>query len=538
MKRFVTSLAALLVVPIALAQTKTAAPLSLGDLHHPIATSSHEAQQRFDEGLTLIYGFNHEEARRKFQQAADLDPKSPMPMWGIAMAVGPNYNLDVDPEREKQAYDAIQKALQLSAGAPESERAYVEALAKRFTNDPKADLKHLAVNYSDAMREVARRFPDDPDAGALFAESMMDLNPWHLWSNDGKPSPGTEEIVATLERVLRRSPDHVGANHFYIHALEASPYPERALPSAKRLENMVPAAGHLVHMPSHIYENTGFFHLAVIANEKAVAADQAFLATAPPGGMYGAMYFGHNLHFLAYAAMMEGNYGKAKDATAQLDAAVRPALAMVPMVEAFLPWSTFVQMRFARWEEIKKLPAPDAKLVMSTCVWHFAQGSAYAATHQLDRARAERTALDEARKSVPAGPAYGMLYNDASVLLDLASNSLDARIADAAGDRGAAIVSWKKAVAIQDAMSYDDPPEWFYPVRESLGAALLANGQAAEAEKTFREDLGRNPRNPRSLFGLWQALAAQKKDVEADWVHRQFVEAWKYADGEARLSDF
>ena len=187
--------------------------------------------------------------------------------------------------------------------------------------------------------------------------------------------------------------------------------------------------------------------------------------------------------------MMEGNYGKAKDATAQLDAAVRPALAMVPMVEAFLPWSTFVQMRFARWEEIKKLPAPDAKLVMSTCVWHFAQGSAYAATHQLDRARAERTALDDARKSVPAGAAYGMLYNDASVLLDLASNSLDARIADAAGDRAAAIVSWKKAVAIQDAMSYDDPPEWFYPVRESLGAALLANGQAAEAEKTFREDL-------------------------------------------------
>ncbi|MGB9333375.1 MAG: hypothetical protein WCB14_00070 [Candidatus Acidiferrales bacterium] len=538
MKRFVTSLAALLIIPIALAQTKTAAPLSLGDLHHPIATSSHDAQQRFDEGLTLIYGFNHEEARRKFQQAADLDRKSPMPLWGIAMAVGPNYNMDVDPEREKQAYDAIQKALQLSAGAPESERAYVEALAKRFTNDPKADLKHLAVNYSDAMREVARRFPDDPDAGALFAESMMDLNPWHLWGNDGKPAPGTEEIVAALERVLRRSPDHVGANHFYIHALEASPYPERALPSAKRLENMVPAAGHLVHMPSHIYENTGFFHLAVVANEQAVAADQAFLATAPPGGMYGAMYFGHNLHFLAFAAMMEGNYGKAKDATAQLDAAVRPALAMVPMVEAFLPWSTFVQMRFARWDEIQKMPAPDAKLVMSTCIWHFAEGSAYAATHQLDRARAERAALDDARKSVPAGAAYGMLYNDASVLLDLASNSLDARISEAAGDRGAAIVAWKKAVAIQDAMSYDDPPEWFYPLRESLGAALLANGQAGKAEKTFRVDLEHNPRNPRSLFGLWQALVAQKKDVEADWVHRQFVEAWKYADGEARLSDF
>jgi tetratricopeptide (TPR) repeat protein len=537
MKWFVTSLALLLAIPVASAQTKPE-PLSLGDLHHPIATSNREAQQMFDEGLTLIYGFNHEEALRKFQRAAELDPKSPMPLWGVAMAVGPNYNLDVDLEREKQAYDAIQKALQLAAAAPESERAYVEALAKRFTNDPHANLKQFAANYSVAMREVARRYTDDPDAGVLFAESMMDLNPWHLWSNDGKPAPGTEEIVATLERVLRRSPDHVGANHFYIHAMEASPFPERALPSAKRLETMVPAAGHLVHMPSHIYENVGDFHLAVISNEQAVAADQAFLATAPPGGMYGAMYFGHNLHFLAYAAMMEGNYAKAKDATANLDAAVRPALAAVSMVESFLPWSTFVEMRFARWEEIKKLPAPDAKLVMSTCVWHFAQGSAFAAMHQLERARDERSKLEEARKSVPAGPAYGMLYNDASVLLDLASNSLDARIADAAGDRTAAIASWRKAVAIQDAMSYDDPPEWYYPVRESLGAALLADGQAAEAEKTFREDLDRNPRNPRSLFGLWQSLLAQKREVDATWVHRQFLEAWQYANVELRLQDF
>ncbi len=538
MKRFASLLAFFLAVPIALAQTKPGAPLSLGDLHHPISTSNPESQQMFDEGLTLIYGFNHEEAARKFQRAGELDPKSPMPLWGVAMAVGPNYNADVDLEREKLAYDTIQKALLLAADAPENERAYVQALAKRFGNDPNANLKQLAISYSDAMRELARRYPDDPDAGALFAESMMDLNPWHLWSNDGKPTPGTEEIVATLEGVLRRWPDHVGANHFYIHALEASPYPERALPSADRLGTMVPAAGHLVHMPSHIYLNTGFFHLAVVANEEAVAADRAFLATAPPGGMYGTMYFGHNLHFLGYAAMMEGNYAKAKDAMAQLDAAVRPALAMVPMVEAFLPWSTFAEMRFARWEEIKKISAPDAKLAMSVCIWHFAQGSAYAATHQLERARVERAALEDARKSVPDGPAYGMLYNNASVLLDLASNSLGARIADAAGDHAAAIAFWRKAVAIQDAMSYDDPPEWFYPVRESLGAALLADGQAAEAEKTSREDLRRNPRNPRSLFVLWQALLAQKKSVDADWTHRQFVEAWKYSDSELRLSDF
>ncbi len=540
MKLLLTTIAALLIAPVALAQSKPAAKLSLGDLHHPIATANSEAQQMFDEGLTLTYGFNHEEALRKFQRAAELDPKSPMPLWGVALAVGPNYNLDVDPDREKQAFDAIQKAAQLAAAAntPAIERAYVEALTKRFTNDPHADLKHLAVEYSDAMRQLAHRYPDDLDAATLFAESMMDLNPWHLWTNDGKPAPGTEEIVATLEQVLRRAPNHVGANHFYIHALEASPFPERALPSAARLGPMVPAAGHLVHMPAHIYERTGDYQLAVVSNKDAVASDLAYIATAPPGGMYGAMYFSHNLHFLAYAAMMEGNYAQSKDAAAQLDATVRPALAAMPMVEAFLPWATFVEMRFAKWDEIKKIPAPDAKLLMSTFIWHFAQGAAFAAAHQLDRARAERAAMDEMRKQIPPGPAFGMLFNESHVLLDLAANSLDARIAEAAGDPAAAIALWKNAVSIQDAMNYNDPPDWFYPLRESLGAAQLANNQPAEAEKTFRDDLAHNPRNPRSQFGLWQSLLAQKKDADAAWVHAEFLAAWKFADTQPQLTDF
>lgn len=539
MRRTLAVMAFVFLASLVRAQTKPAPPaLSLGHLHHPIVTSSREAQRLFDEGLTFVYAFNHEEARRRFEHAAALDPKSPMPLWGVALAVGPNYNLDVDPAREKQASDAIKKAQGLAGAAPENERAYVEALARRYSDDPKADLKKLAGDYADAMRDLARRYPDDPDAGTLFAESLMDLNPWKLWSNDGKPGVHTEEIVAELERVLRFAPDHVGANHFYVHALEASPHPERALPSAKRLETLVPAAGHLVHMPAHIYQRTGDYDASVRANERAIAADRVYFGGPVPATTYGAMYFSHNVHFLVFAAMMEGRSAEATDAAAQLDSAVRPALKEMPMVEAFLIWPTFVLMRFNRWDDIQKLPAPDAELAWSGTIWHFARGTAFAATHQLEKARAERAAMEQLRPKIPAGPAFGMLYNDAGVLLDLAFDSLDARIALAAGDHAAAIASWRKAVAIQDAMSYDEPPEWFYPVRESLGAALLQDGQAAEAEAVFREDLAQNPRNPRSLFGLWHALTAQQKTDDAAWVHGQFLAAWKHADVSLHLADF
>ena len=535
------SIVFLLLVPAVFAQKKAPSALheNLGALHHTIHTSNPETQRLFDQGLTFVYAFNHDEAIRRFQRAAALDPKAAMPLWGIALALGPNINLDVDPAREKQAFEAEQRALALAESAPENERAYIDALRRRYSTDPNADLKQLALNYANAMRELSRRYPDDLDAATLFAESLMDLHPWRFWTIDGEPGENTREIMTVLEGVLRRDPSHLGANHYYIHTLEASPDPEVALPSAERLETLVPSAGHLVHMPAHIYERTGDYQRAALANERAAAADRAFFGSdAPPRNNYGMIYYDHNLAFLAMACMMEGRLACARSAAARLDAHARPGLETMPMFEAYLVWPTFVEMRFAEWKAVEQLPPPDKKLVLSTYLWLFERGTAYASTGGLDRAREERAAMHSLRPQVPPGPAFGMLFNDTQVFLDLADDSLDARMAFAAGDHEAAIAWWRKAVALQDAMNYDEPEEWYYPVRESLGAVLLRDGRAGEAEVIFREDLDRHPRNPRALYGLWQSLTAQKKSPGAELVHSEFQSAWKQADVELNLADF
>jgi tetratricopeptide (TPR) repeat protein len=324
----------------------------LGRLHHPIATRSAEAQRFFDQGLTLVYAFNHEEAVRAFRRASALDPASPMPHWGIALALGPNINLDVDPDREKVAYDEAQRARTLAAAAPPGERAYVDALITRYSNDPKADLKALAVRYKDAMRDLVRQFPDDLDAATLYAESLMDLNPWQLWSTDGKPADGTLEIVAALESVLQRDATHVGANHYYIHAVEASRTPDRALPSAKRLDTLVPAAGHLVHMPAHIYMRTGDYESAVTSNAKAAQVDRDYIKARGAGGFYPSMYYNHNLDFLASAAMMSGQLKEARRAADMVVANTTPMIAQMPMLEPFGAKTMYVLLRFARWDEV------------------------------------------------------------------------------------------------------------------------------------------------------------------------------------------
>ena len=542
------AIALFLVVGTAQAQVHQPAPVEQGPArpaeltpgldhhHHPIATGSPEAQRFFDQGLTLVYGFNHDEAVHYFRRAAELDPHSPMPLWGIALAVGPNYNMDVDPNREKSAYEAIQKALSLAANAPENERAYVEALAARYSNDPRADRKKLAVDYKNAMGELARHYPDDVDAATLYAESMMDLHPWQLWTKDGKPAEDTEEIISVLESVLQRDPEHVGANHYYIHALEASPYPERALPSARRLETLVPAAGHLVHMPSHIYMRTGNYDAAAKSNEAAVKADQYYLeATKTQDSPYGLMYYSHNLHSLAAALMMEGRYMDAKNAADDLVDNVEPYVQDMPMLEWFMPIPTFVLVRFHRWDEVVKSLEPSPKLTLTNALWHAAQGQARAAMGDVKRAELERATLASAIARVPADAPFG--FNSARTILTLAAAVLDARIAGAKGDLKAAIDTWKRAVEIQDGLNYDEPPDWYYPVRESLGGALFLDGQYEEAENVFRADLARNPRNGRSLFGLLQSLNAQNKKVGAEWVRQAFESAWKNADVELHIED-
>ncbi len=521
------------------AQSKPPALMpGIGQHHHTISTKSPEAQRFFDQGLTLVFAFNHEEAARAFRRASELDPQSAMAFWGVALALGPCINLDVDPPHEKAAYEAVQKALLLASAATERERAYIQALAKRYSSDPKVDLRKLDAEYANAMRELSKHYPDDLDAATLYAESLMDLHPWKLWSLDGHPTEGTEEIVAVLESVLRRDPDHIGANHYYIHAVEASPHPEWALASARRLEKLAPAAGHLVHMPTHTYMRVGDYSAAAQSTAAGADADRVYLReSATTGSMYDMMYYCHNLHFLAASDSMGGDFTHAKQAADELAAHVGPMVHDMPVAEVYLPTPIFVLVRFHRWDEVLKLPPPGPGLGMTTAFWHFARGSAFAAKGQIAMAEAERRILETARKETPADLEFSFYSNKAQAFLGLAANILDARIATAQTDPARAIQYWEKAVEIQDKLYYGEPPEWFYPVRESFGGALLSNGQAGRAEAVFRADLEQYPRNPRSLFGLLKSLEAQKKSAGVEEVRREFEAAWKNADRPLELGD-
>jgi tetratricopeptide (TPR) repeat protein len=524
------------------ADDKTSRPVTLdaglSGAHHQIQTKSADAQKFFDQGLTLIYAFNHEEAVRSFEKAAELDPDSPMPHWGIALALGPNINQDVDLAREKAAYEAVQRAVKLAARAPENERAYVAALVKRYSNDPKADLKALAVQYKDSMRALAQRYPEDLDAATLYAESLMDLHPWQLWSSTGAPTEGTLEIVAVLESVLARDSRHVGANHYYIHATEASLTPDRALDSARRLETLVPSAGHLVHMPAHTYMRTGNYAGAVKANAAAAEVDRRYIATAGPNGFYPTMYYNHNLDFLASAAMMTGQFARASQAADELVKNVTPIIADMPMVEPFAAKKMYVLLRFAKWQDVLQLPMPDPKATVASTLFHFGRGVAHAALGAVADAERERDAYRAARQRVQADAIIG--YNAASAIFLVCDAVLDARIGAAGGNLDSAIQAWQKAVAAEDALSYDEPSDWFYPTRESLGAAYFRAKRYEEADRTFREDLERNPDNPRSLFALWQmvGVVGEPDDPVTMLLRRRFRDAWTDADVELTFSDF
>jgi tetratricopeptide (TPR) repeat protein len=510
----------------------------LGQHHHTISTKNPEAQRFFDQGLTLVFAFNHEEAARAFRRASELDPQSAMAFWGIALAFGPCINLDVDQPHEKAAYEAVQKALLLAPGATQKERDYIHALATRYSSDPKVDLRKLDSEYANAMRDLSKRYPDDLDATTLYAESLMDLHPWKLWSLDGRPTEGSEEILAVLESVLRREPNHIGANHYYIHATEASPHPEWALASARRLETLAPAAGHLVHMPAHTYMRVGDYVAAAHSNAAGADADRVYLReSGTTGSMYDMLYYCHNLHFLAASYSMAGDFTHAEEAAGELAAHVAPMLREMPIAEMYAPYPIFVLVRFHRWDEVLKVPPPNPSLAMTTAFWHFARGAAFAAKSQLEMAESERKTLEAAYRDTPSDLEFSMFSNKARTFLELAANILDARIATAKGDRGQAISYWEKAVEIEDGLYYGEPPEWFYPVRESLGGSLLLNGQAARAESVFRSDLEQYPRNPRSLFGLLKALEVQQKSSDVEEMRREFEAAWKNADVPLEVGD-
>ena len=506
---------------------------------HPIATTNPEAQKFFDQGMAMAYGFNHEEAYRSFARAAELDPKAPMPHWGMAIVLGANYN-DPAPadERLLKARAEVDKAVALAAGgAPENERAYVETLAIRYAADPsKADKAKIAADYAAAMKALSGRYPDDLDAATLYAESLMNLTPWRLWTPDGKPGENTVEIVTVLESVLKRNPEHPGANHLYIHAVEASKSPERALPSAKRLETLVPGAGPLVHMPSHVYVRTGDYVAAEKSNALAAEVDRVYIRETGAQGMYPVMYYNHNVHFESYAASMAGRYAAAKAAGDRLFDEVLPVVSMDQMLEGFLLQPAFVAVRFRKWDDVRKMPDPGAKLPVVRAGWLWAQGMAAASSGNVKQAEARRAEFAAARAAIPEKSMAGA-QNSAANVLAVAAGMLDARIAEAKGDSAAAIAAWRQAVEAQDRLAYDEPPGWYYPTRESLGAALLRAGQAAEAEAVFRADLEQHPRNGRSLYGLSKSLEAQKKTADAAFARAQYETAWKDADTPVRLED-
>lgn len=497
-------------------------------LHHPVSTENPAAQLFFDQGLTMMYAFNHDAAFCSFQQASLQDPQLAMAYWGMALALGPNINLDITHKRERAAYDLIRKALELSSNATDNEKGYIHALVMRYSNVNEPDRKKLSQDYFEAMKRLMQKFPDDPDAAVLFAESGLDLNPWNQWTVDGKPQGNTLEIITVLENVLKRDPSHLGANHFYIHAVEASEYPEKALVSANRLRHLSKVMGHILHMPSHIYILVGDYHQAAQANEEAAAADREYMREYGTKGFYPVHYLSHNLYFLSRAYSMEGRYADALRAAEELKELYLPHFKMMPDLEYYYSAGLFVNLRFQHWKEALQVAAPKSEMAVSNALWHFGRSLAYVGLGELEKAKEEKNLFLEQKEKISPGAEFG--YNKALPVLNIAENLIKGKLAEAEHNMPVAIEYLQNAVKLQDSLHYNEPPDWFFPIRESLGGALWRDKKYKEAEEVFRQDLSKHPRNGRSLFGLMMSLIKQSKENGTYWVKKEYEEAWKYSD--------
>ncbi len=504
----------------------------LGNHHHAIATKSPEAQKFFDQGLALVWAFNRAEAERSFRRAAELDPLAAMPWWGVSLSLGRHLNMYLDQDVDAAgAFAAIEKARSLMASAPENEKAYIEALGKRCSGDAKQDGARLDDEYASAMRQLAARYPDDLDAQTLFADSLLNRHRYHWYSAEGHPEEGSEEVLGVLTSVILRDPEHYYAHHLYVHELDTSPHPEYALDSAHALHRLTPGAAHLVHMGGHIFMSVGDLEMAARVNEEAVAADRELFKLAPAGVVYGYGYYCHNLHFIVRARTEQGLYPDARNAVDDLVARAAGEINSMPdMSDYYLPNRLFLLLRFARWDDVLAEPAPDSKMIMTAALRHYARALAYAGKGDRAKSLEEQRAFSAARVAIPQQTMF--LFNPADKIMNIAALVLEARLAT---DANSAIPNWRRAVEAQDALLYDDPPAWYYWIRQSLGAALLRSGQAAEAEPVFREGLRRAPRNPRLLFGLWKCLEAQGQSSDAGWVQREFAASWRGEDPASSL---
>ena len=511
---------------------------SLGSYSYRITTTTPTAQRWFDQGLRLVYAFNHAEAQRAFREAVRLDPSCAMCFWGVALTEGGNYNDPTDADREKKALSAVQAARALAAGVGPGERALILALAKRHSGESGATRADLDRAYADAMREVSRQFPDDLEAATFFADAAMNLRPWNLWAPDGTPNPGTEEIVQTLEGVLARAPNHPGAIHLYIHAVEASAKPGRAEAAADRLLKLMPGAGHVVHMPSHIYWRVGRYADAVAANTAAVEADRAYFKTSTPSPIYRGLYHPHNIDFIWQSASMQGRSALTIRAAREFAASAPPEMIkQMPDMETAPVAPIVALVRFGRWDDVLGLAAPPAEWIYTTGVWRYARGLAFNAKGDAAGARRELAELETLLRSVSPARSLAFFFRAKNVL-QLAANVLAGEIAAKAGDGVTAERLLRAAVAEQDGHWFTEPPPWYFPVRQALGAVLLQAGRAADAERVYREDLERNPGNGWSLFGLAQALRAQGKSADAARAAERFRQAWAQADVTLTASRF
>ncbi len=509
---------------------------NLGTLHHPITTNSNEAQQYFDQGLRLVYAFNHEEAVLAFEEAARLDPSAAMAYWGVALASGPNINAAMDKAAERRAWDAVLKARAHRAHASPAEQAYIDAIGKRY--DLHAHTRSaLDKAYADAMRVVWRHLPNDPDAGVLFAEALMDLRSWDLWAAGGRPKPGTEEIVSTLESLVARFPDNPGACHYYIHSVEASSTPDRAVACAERLSGLMPGSGHLVHMPAHIYMRLGRYHEATERNAHAAEVDRNYLSGRKLSGNYADGYYTHNLHFLWASLAMEGRRTEALKVARQLTGTITEEEARrEKWKELYLPTPLWSMIRFGQWDELLREPPPSKSLRLHQGIWRLGRGMALSASGRLPGAEGEHVVLAGLAKRL--GRDRTSEEKTERTLLKIAERLLAGELAMHRHKYDEGVASFMDAVKLEEGLPYTEPPYWPIPIRHYLGAALLRAGQPGKAEAVYRADLAKSPQNGWAQFGLLQSLRAQRKGREADAVEQQWQQAWEHADVTLTASRF
>jgi len=509
----------------------------LGRHHHKITTRYELAQRYFDQGLTLCFNFNHAEAIRSFEAAAAIDPDCAMAWWGVAFACGPNINAPMFDEAVPKAWDALQRAIAAKGKASQAEQDYIEVLAKRYAKEPPKDRSPLDLAYADAMRGLAKKYPDDLDTHTLFAEALMDTSPWNYWQPDLAPKPAAKEALAAIEGVLSRVKAHSGADHLYIHLVEAGPHPDRGVPSADRIGRLTPKAGHLVHMASHIYVRVGRFRDAVKVNERASGVDESYIKAEKPAGMYPGGYYTHNVHFLWYANDI---LGRSKDSIAAAKKVAQYTLdlrcgAIEGPRQRYLPLLAYA--RFGRWDDILNEPEPARDYPFDRTMWHYARALALAGQKKSEDANREYAKFKELMVSEPV-KAMDNPYFPGTKILAVADHVLAGKIAGARGQKNEMVEHLRKAVAAEEDIQYMEPPYWYYSVRESLGAALLGSGKPAEAEKIFQEDLKELPENGWGLFGLAESQRAQGKTAESKLVEKRFKKAWRHADVELDLAWF